>query len=330
VSEVGAINDYCLDMRALNDTGHIVGNVRVLPDAAPHAFSWQKGGQIQDLGTLGGTTSYATDVNARNQVVGFAHASHTAMRAFLRSGDMGLVDLGTLGGRNSAAKGINHRGDVVGNSLVNEGEPQPGADRAFIWTPEGGMVSLDPTFQGWSRAYAITNAGIVIGWRGRGRGTDCGYVWFPEGGTVEIVIGPGRPFYLCAINESGLVVGEGDDGDGKRRPFIWKRETGLTQLNVDEPFHPMDVDSSGNIIGNVYGGNCPWTRPYLYTFKGEFRPLPFAEEHHTEVVAINDRGHIVGAARTSSWKHIHPLIWRLVPSAAAQPLQRDVPQSCAV
>jgi hypothetical protein len=45
--------------------------------------------------------------------------------------------------------------------------------------------------------------------------------------------------------------------------------------------------------------------------KKEFLALPFAEDHHTSVKAINGGGMILGAASTDSWKHSHPLVWRL-------------------
>jgi hypothetical protein len=83
-------------------------------------------------------------------------------------------------------------------------------------------------------------------------------------------------------------------------------------LAIADDFHPFDVDVHGTIVGNV--DPRPWHRPYLYsTSTSEFLALPFVEEHHTSVNAINRSGVIVGAAtRTASWKHSHPLIWRVL------------------
>src|ERR1039458_9086707 len=67
---------------------------------------------ITDLGTLGGTQSWASGINASGQVVGSAQiAGDATWHAFLYSGGI-MTDLGTLGGY-TAAIGINASGQVV-------------------------------------------------------------------------------------------------------------------------------------------------------------------------------------------------------------------------
>lgn len=99
-------------------------------DPIAHAVRWEKG-KTRDLGTLGGTTSSASAVNDRGQVVGVSSLKHDARRhAFLwESGRMD--DLGTLpGDRSSAATGIDSRGRVVGWSRDDRG-----TSHAVLWTP---------------------------------------------------------------------------------------------------------------------------------------------------------------------------------------------------
>jgi probable HAF family extracellular repeat protein len=309
VEEIGAINDYHLSMHGLNNKGYIVGQLRNPLGAQPHAFVWPPGQDLVDLGTFGGPFSNAFSVNDISQVVGAAHADQSATHGFLWDKNEGMRDLGTLGGRDSVARSINNNCQIVGNSFVGAGEPKQEAERAFLWTPAGGMTNLGDQFEGWSRAVAINNAGVVLGSRLR-KAVVCGFVWSPESGVIDLVGEGGRAFFPCAINDSGLVVGEGDDSSGKRRAFSWTNEEGLRQLAGADDFHPSDVDVHGNIVGNV--NSRPWSRPYLYsTIKREFLALPFVEEHHTSVKAINGSGVIVGAAWKGSWKHSHPLIWRL-------------------
>ena len=63
---------------------------------------------MTDLGTLGGTYSYATAINEQGQVVGISLIG-SEMHAFIwHNGRM--TDLGTLGGGWSQVSGINEQG----------------------------------------------------------------------------------------------------------------------------------------------------------------------------------------------------------------------------
>src|SRR5262245_55715492 len=70
---------------------------------------------ITDLGTLGGATSYAWDVNDAGHVAGYADTVSGASHAFLYK-DGAMLDLGTLRGRTSRAFGINNQDQVVGSA----------------------------------------------------------------------------------------------------------------------------------------------------------------------------------------------------------------------
>ena len=71
-----------------------------------------------DLGTLGGASSGAVDVNARGQVVGSSDISINPVvtHAFSWTQAGGMVDLGGLGGTFTFATAVNARGDVIGDS----------------------------------------------------------------------------------------------------------------------------------------------------------------------------------------------------------------------
>lgn len=88
-----------------------------------------KGVTIQDLGTLGGTSSLASAVNDRGQVVGFTYLPNdTEVHAFSWTQAGGMVDLGTLGGTGSQANAVNASGQIIGWAFTADG-----ASRAVLW-----------------------------------------------------------------------------------------------------------------------------------------------------------------------------------------------------
>jgi probable HAF family extracellular repeat protein len=308
VEDIGAINEYHVSLHGLERGGRFVGQLRTPPSALPQAFVVSDS-TIIGLGTFGGPFSNAFAINARGQAVGAAHLNETASHAFVWSESEGLLDLGTLGGRDSTARAINDNGQVVGDSFIGSGDPKHENQRTFLWTESHEMINLGPQVDGWSRAVGINAQGAVLVSR-LFNGVYGAAVWSPEFGTINIPGQKGKPFYPCAINDSGLVVGEGEDPSGRRRAFSWTHDVGLKQLNVPDDFRPSDVDEAGNILGNL--NSKPWNRPFLYrsVAGGGFR-LPFAENHNTSVKSISDAGMVIGAASTGSWKHSHPLVWRL-------------------
>ena len=68
------------------------------------------------LATLGGSASYASDINENGQVVGFGYTPTGALHACYWDKSGNVRDLGSLYG-NSYAEGINNQGIVVGMSL---------------------------------------------------------------------------------------------------------------------------------------------------------------------------------------------------------------------
>jgi probable HAF family extracellular repeat protein len=155
------------DPTAINASGQIVGN------NGNHAAILHIGGPPTDLGTLGGTSSWAWGINDSGQVVGQADTTgDVATHAFLYDG-LGMHDLGTLGEPRSIAKGINAIGQVVGGAAItingNHGE------HAYLYS--GSMMidlnTLINPLSGWTlqEARGINDAGQIVGDGNNGSGT---------------------------------------------------------------------------------------------------------------------------------------------------------------
>jgi probable HAF family extracellular repeat protein len=139
---------------ALNNRGNVTGYTTE-PSGVQRAFFWD--GAALDLGTLGGGSAQAFDLNDFDQTTGYGFAIGNAdFRAFLGIGQT-LIDLGSLGG-NSAGLAINNAGVVTGYSFL----PSSGSFHAIL-SQNGLLYDLGTLGGGLSSGLDINEQGEVVG-----------------------------------------------------------------------------------------------------------------------------------------------------------------------
>jgi probable HAF family extracellular repeat protein len=227
--------------------------------------------KVEDLGTLGGSRSWASAINDSGEVVGYSNlAGDQNKHAFLYK-DGKMTDLLTLGGTSSEAKGINKSGQVVGWSDNSSGER-----RAFLYDSTNGMKDLNdliPAGLGWSidEATAINNNGQIAatGWPPSWRDPCSPYAETWDFHTA-LVLRPatttgttatyemqelgtlgGDYSYATGINDSGKVVGRSSLSGCGERPFLYD-ENANPKMQDLPGWEAYGISNSGKVVGYTW------------------------------------------------------------------------------
>lgn len=287
----------------INDRGWITGNsengqtdpsLPGLPEV--RAVLWRNG-SIEDLGTLGGSSSFAVAMNNSGQVTGVAldgvpdplsfyyqflygFAGGTRTRAFVWDEQRGMQDLGTLGGPDALPAVINQRGQIAGAADVSS-TPDPSIGlppfHPFLWEQGKGMKDLGS-------------------------------------------LGGVQTASVNGLNERGEVVGGSFlPGDALFHPFLWN---GTALIDLTAP--PFDNSGNGeanwiNADGEVVGTAdltmpCPDStadieRAFLWrsgvmTDLGSVRGTTYSRADF-----INSRAQVVGGTWTCNDSTFDAFLW---------------------
>ena len=249
-----------------------------------------------DLGTLGGGSAQANDLNEAGQITGYATNSSNWSRAF-RWDDGHMSDLGTLGGSAGVGLGINGLGHVVGYSNLVPG----GASVATLWRG-GAPINMTPDLasgQG-SSARAINDSGQAVVQISYGDG----FLWENGARTPLGDLGGGFGSSPQDINNAGQIVGSSSavtELGPRGHAFRWQNGA-MTDLGVlpgDEDSGASAINSLGVIVGSSGRTDLEtyesFYKPFIYE-DGQMRaiPVPGTESYGGD---INDAGDVVGTMR---------------------------------
>ncbi|QGZ42066.1 putative HAF family extracellular repeat protein [Pseudoduganella flava] len=273
----------------INPAGLIAGEIRT-EDGQRRAVV-HHGDETIDLGTLGGTDSYATAINGAGTVVGGALDGGNRWRAFRWQRGTGMHDLGTLGGASSLAIALNQAGHVAGYADVADG-----SFHAFVH--DGTRMRDLGTFGGKnSYATGINNGGTVVGAAQLENGYRHAFVWTPAGGLRDLGTLGGRISAATAVNDSGLVVGAAETADHKWHAFLFDgtRMVDLGALINQGNSYATGINAAGDVVGTIrFKDNAPLTFVYK---DGRMRIHPNRHSLY-ETGRITDDGKVVGAHYT--------------------------------
>jgi len=203
---------------ACSYTNSIVNPTTGTPTLDP--FLWEDG-KMLDLGSLGGTSGCAINLDNRGQVIGYSNlAGDLGLHPFLWSQGV-LKDLGTLGGNFGVAISINDANEIVG-ATTDKNERV----LAYLWR-HGVMTNLGTLHPlPYSNAQWINSRGQVVGF---GASTDfsvhVAFLWENGGPMVDLntLVPPNSKLLLgqaLHINDRGEIAGDGVLPDGDHHAFV--------------------------------------------------------------------------------------------------------------
>jgi probable HAF family extracellular repeat protein len=286
MTDLGALAGYSAGLFELNRAGVGVGISETgaldpLTGAPETHAVIARGRHLVDLGTLGGNESWATSINDRGQVAGYAsnttpdpyaqslspYPSATQWRAALWQ-DGSVRDLGTLGGPDSIAAFVNDHGQVAGESFTNSTPSSFGFPTMdpFLW--QNGVMRDLGTFGG---ALGISN-------------------W---------------------MNSRGEVVGFSDlSRDATAHPFLWNghRLVDLGTLGGDNG-EANWANDAGSVVGSADVPGSQTHHGFLWS-NGIVRDLPpSGGDPCSDAYVINDAGQAVGADDDCQGDNLNAMLW---------------------
>jgi probable HAF family extracellular repeat protein len=254
--------------------------------------------QITDLGTLGGATSSAFDVNIHGDVVGSSTLANGETRAFLfHNGNM--TDLGVLEAKHnfSQAFGINDAGLVVGVSARPDPNGHLRHSRPFVYS-SGKMMLVGSLGGDYGLANDINTAGHIVGISADGNGVTHAFLK-ADGSMIDL--GSFRP--TNDINDYSIAYGVSDTGSvtgySTTRPkfseaFLYRDGRLLNLGNLGGFSRGFEVNNSHQVTGASIIDENGHEHAFLWE-NGRLKDLgTTAGAATSQGLDINNSGHIVG------------------------------------
>jgi|SRR5215831_1359549 len=263
---------------------------------------------IIDLGTLGGTVSYAAGINSVGDVAGQSYLAgdSTHEHAFLWKANGGMIDLGTLsGGSYSQGIALNSSDEVVGIADTGVGFTQ----HAFLWTSSGGMQDLGSlgASTDYSYAFGIDDRSRVVGGSYANATDEYSTIWI--NGQVRSLSPTSAGEARAISTQRGYVAGLGAKGDA----FVWTKAGGFTdlgRLSGGTISFAYGVNNSGQAVGySDFGDPLHTTTAFFWSKAVGIESMGTLGWNPSTAEAINDQCLAVGYSIIADQTNEHAFIW---------------------
>jgi probable HAF family extracellular repeat protein len=280
-----------------------------------------------DLGTLGGASSYAADINSANTVVGWSETPAGSTHAFRWSATEGMVDLGTLPGDAMSRAVAVLDGGMQGGGQILGVSGDDGRWSPVVWSASGSVRALPiPLIPSFTTALPMDfNArGDVVG--SDANGFQHGWIWSETGGKYDLsanIQGGSNEGSASAITASGLVVLTTRANNCKRTPecwrtYLWTQTTGYYPLGTpgNDPeanVTGLALNESGSVAGWVTSDATNGTIPYRWAAGTGFTLLAnysTGASRYGYATAVSSTGIVVGADFDPTSGSIVASTWR--------------------
>ena len=248
---------------------------------------------LTDLGTLGGTQSFAYAVNDLGQVVGSSWiAGDTASHSFLYSnGKMqDLYPLNSQDVQTVGPTGINDFGQIA-SGLTENGVYVP----AILNSATGSMTMIGSLGNGGASTF-----GVATSINNFGSATGYSYVdnfnrhaFLFKSGSISDMGSFGGYSSGASINDWGQVVGSASDSpSGVAHAFLDVNGT-MNNLDPATESYGASINDLGQVVGKFLTPDQTATHAFFYS-EGSFIDIGLAGSSETDAMGINNLGQIVG------------------------------------
>jgi probable HAF family extracellular repeat protein len=258
---------------------------------------------ITDLGTLGGTQSFAYALNDFGQVVGQSSITgDVSNHSFLYSNGK-MTDLYPLNSQNLQTvgpTGINNAGQITSGVVVD------GVYVPAILDSTTGKLTLIGTLGGVT-SYGFNGVATSIS----NKGNAVGYSYidsinrhaFLYSNNVITDIGSFGGYSAgLAVNDDGEIVGFASDKyNGVAHAFVYTDGV-MTDIHPATESYANDDNSQGQVVGQFLTADQTAFHAFLYN-QGNFTDLGLAGSGETNAYAINEQGQIVGITFIANKQH---------------------------